>query len=99
MVGFGSGIYSAKNDISLLEIADNLPETNNKNVFLFSTAGITSESKKIKDHSTIREKLETKGYIALMNFSAKDLILIVFPDYLVELIRADLMQMTLKNAE
>jgi len=53
----------------------------------------------VKDHSTIREKLETKGYIALMNFSAKDLILIVFPDYLVELIRADLMQIPLKNAK
>jgi flavodoxin len=71
LVGFGSGIYSAKHDASLLELADKLPEANNKNAFLFSTAGITGESKKIKDHSTLREKLESKGYNIVDEFQCK----------------------------
>jgi len=71
LVGFGSGIYSAKNDESLLELADELPEVNNKNAFIFSTAGITGESKKTKDHKTIREKLESKGYIVIGEFQCK----------------------------
>lgn len=71
LVGFGSGIYSAKHDESILELADGLPEVNNKNVFLFSTAGITGESKKTKDHATLREKLELKGYIIIDEFQCK----------------------------
>ena len=51
LVGFGSGIYRAKHDESLLELADELPEVNNKNVFLLSTAGITVKSKTSKDHA------------------------------------------------
>jgi flavodoxin len=71
LVGFGSGIYSAKHDESLLELADELPEVNNLNAFLFSTAGITGESKKIKDHSTLREKLEAKGFTIVDEFQCK----------------------------
>lgn len=36
ITGFGSGIYSAKHDLSLLKLADELPEVNNKNAFLFN---------------------------------------------------------------
>jgi len=71
LVGFGSGIYSAKHDESLLELADEIPEVNNKKAFLFSTAGMTGESKKIKDHSKIREKLESKGYTIIDEFQCK----------------------------
>jgi flavodoxin len=71
LVGFGSGIYSAKHDESLLELADELLEANNKNAFLFSTAGITGESKKTEDHRTLREKLETKGYTIVDEFQCK----------------------------
>jgi flavodoxin len=71
LVGFGSGIYSAKHDESLLELGDNLPEVNNKNAFLFSTAGITGEAKKTKDHNTLREKLESKGYRIVDEFQCK----------------------------
>jgi flavodoxin len=71
LIGFGSGIYSAKHDESLLELADKLPEANNKNAFLFSTAGITGESKKTKDHRTLREKLKSKGYIIVDEFQCK----------------------------
>lgn len=71
LVGFGSGIYSAKHHESLLKLADELPEANNKNAFLFSTAGITGESKKTKDHRILREKLESKGYIVVDEFQCK----------------------------
>lgn len=71
LLGFGSGIYSAKHDESLLKLANDLPEVNNKNVFLFSTAGITGKSKAFKDHATLREKLESKGYIIVDEFQCK----------------------------
>lgn len=71
LVGFGSGIYSAKHDESLLELADSLPQVREKKSFLFSTAGITGESKKTKDHTTLREKLELKGYVIVDEFQCK----------------------------
>ena len=71
LIGFGSGIYSAKHDESLLKLADELPGMNNKNVFLFSTAGITGKSKVHKDHSMLREKLESKGYTIVDEFQCK----------------------------
>ena len=71
LIGFGSGIYSAKHDESLLKLADELPGVNNKNVFIFSTAGITGKSKVHKDHSMLREKLESKGYTIVDEFQCK----------------------------
>lgn len=71
LVGFGSGIYSAKHDESLLELADKLPQVTGKKAFLFSTAGITGKSKATKDHSKLREKLESKGYIVVDEFQCK----------------------------
>ena len=71
LIGFGSGIYSAKHDESLLKLADNLPDVNNKNAFLFSTAGITGKSKAYKDHSMLRGKLESKGYTIVEEFQCK----------------------------
>lgn len=71
LVGFGSGIYSAKHHESLLELADELPQVNNKKAFLFSTGGMTSESKAAKDHSKLRKKLQAKGYIIIDEFQCK----------------------------
>ncbi len=71
MVGFGSGIYSAKHHKFLLELADKLPPVNNKKAFLFSTSGITGKSKSAKDHSILREKLVSKGYIIVDEFQCK----------------------------
>lgn len=71
LIGFGSGIYSAKHDESLLELADKLPEVNNKKAFLFSTAGITGKSKAAKDHAILRDKLESKGYLMVDEFQCK----------------------------
>ncbi|MGC9517090.1 MAG: flavodoxin family protein [Methanomicrobiales archaeon] len=71
LVGFGSGIYGAKHHESILELADELPEVNNRNAFLFSTSGITGKSKASEDHATLREKLEFKGYIIVDEFQCK----------------------------
>ena len=71
VVGFGSGIYSAKHHQSLLELADNLQPVNNKKAFIFSTSGITGKSKSAKDHSMLREKLLLKGYTIVDEFQCK----------------------------
>lgn len=71
LIGFGSGIYSAKHHISLFELADKLPQTISKKAFLFSTAALTSEKKVIKDHSKLREKLQSKGFMILDDFQCK----------------------------
>ena len=71
LVGFGSGIYGEKHHKSLLDLADKLPQVNNKKAFLFSTAGITSKNKITKDHLSLREKLQDKGYTIVDEFQCK----------------------------
>jgi flavodoxin len=71
LVGFGSGIYGEKHHKSLLDLADKLPQVNNKKAFLFSTAGITSKNKIAKDHLSLREKLQSKGYNIVDEFQCK----------------------------
>jgi hypothetical protein len=43
----------------------------NKNVFIFSTAALTKDKKRDKDHSALREKLESKGYLVVDEFQCK----------------------------
>jgi len=71
LIGFGSGIYSAKHHESLLELADRLPQVTDQKAFLFSTDGtprklVKDESALVKkmdnDHAALREKLQAKGY-------------------------------------
>ena len=45
LVGFGSGIYSDKHHPSVLEFVDKLPEESGKKAFIFSTAGMTNQTK------------------------------------------------------
>jgi flavodoxin len=72
LTGFGSGIYSATFDASLLDLADRLPKVNNKKVFLFSTYGapafIANREFIEKNHEQIREKLLAKGYTVIGEF-------------------------------
>jgi flavodoxin len=72
LIGFGSGIYSATFDASLLDLADRLPKVNNKKVFLFSTYGapafIASREFIEKNHEQIRKKLQAKGYTVIGEF-------------------------------
>ncbi len=71
LVGFGSGIDSGKHYKPLLKFADKLPQVTNKKAFIFSTAGITGEEKISKDHSALREKLQSKDYMIVGEFGCK----------------------------
>jgi flavodoxin len=72
LVGFGSGIYSATFDPSVLDLADRLPHAAGKKAFLFSTYGapafIANREFIEKNHQQIREKLKTKGYTVIGEF-------------------------------
>jgi flavodoxin len=68
LVGFGSGIYGEKHHKLLLDLADKLPQATNKKAFIFSTSALTGEAKVAKDHSTLRKKLQSKGYIIVDEF-------------------------------
>ena len=65
LVCFGSGIYSDNFNPAMLEFADKLPHGPGKRAFLFSTAGMSSKDKAANDHSGMRKKLESKGYMIL----------------------------------
>jgi len=71
LVGFGSGIYGGKHHKFLLDLADNLPQVTNKKAFIFSTSAIMGDAKVAEDHSSLREKLESKGYMIVDEFSCK----------------------------
>ena len=71
LIGFGSGIDSAKHHKVLLDLADKLPQVTNRKAFIFSTSAIMGEAKVAKDHSTLREKLQSKGYMIVDEFSCK----------------------------
>jgi flavodoxin len=71
LISFGSGIYGAKHHTYLLALADRLPQVANKKAFIFSTSGITGEAKVAKDHSLLREKLQSKGYLIVDEFGCK----------------------------
>jgi len=79
LVGFGSGIYSAKHHKSLLDLADKLPQVTNKKAFIFSTCGAPMKFIELdkeeftryvaKNHSPLRKKLQSKGYMIVDEFS------------------------------
>lgn len=71
LIGFGAGIDSGRHYKPLLDLADRLIETNNKTAFIFSTSAIQGEAKVTKDHSLLRQKLQSKGYIIVGEFSCK----------------------------
>jgi len=72
LVGFGSGIYSATFDASVLDLADRLPQAGSTKVFLFSTYGAPAAFAGgefvANNHSQIREKLQAKGYTVIGEF-------------------------------
>ncbi len=71
LFGFGSGIYSAKHHPSLCDLVDKLPNVTNRKAFIFSTSAIQGEAKVAKDHSLLRVKLQSKGYLIVGEFSCK----------------------------
>ena len=71
LVGFGSGIYGAKHHRLLLDLANKLPQVTDRKAFIFSTSALTGEAKAAKDHSMLREKLQSKGYVIVDEFQCK----------------------------
>jgi flavodoxin len=71
LIGFGAGIDSGRHYKELLDLADQLPEVSKKPCFIFSTSGIIGEDKVAKDHSALRQKLVSKGYIVKGEFNCK----------------------------
>ena len=71
IIGFGAGIDSGRHYKPLLDLADTLPVTDGKQAFIFSTSGIQGEDKVAKDHRVLREKLQSKGYKIIGEFSCK----------------------------
>ena len=81
IIGFGAGIDSGRHYKPLLDFADKLMQVDNKDAFIFSTAGVTGEKKLSKDHSALREKLEAKGYRIVGEFQCKGFNTNVFLKY------------------
>lgn len=71
LMGFGSGIYGAKHDKCLLDLANELPEVTEGKAFIFSTSAIMGKNKVAADHSELREKLQAKGYAIVDEFACK----------------------------
>ncbi len=71
LIGFGSGVDSDKHYQVLLDFADKLPQIKDKKAFIFSTAALAGEDKLAKDHSTLREILQSKGCKIVGEFQCK----------------------------
>jgi flavodoxin len=71
LVGFGSGIYGEEHHKVVLDLADKLPEVVEKQAFIFSTSAMMGKDKVAKDHATLREKLQSKGYTIVDEFACK----------------------------
>ena len=67
LIGFGSGIYGGKHHEALLDLADRLPQVTDSKAFIFSTSGTTWE--RDKNHSSLRETLQSKGYMIVDEFT------------------------------
>lgn len=71
LIGFGSGIYDEKHHKALLDLADRLPRVANRNAFIFSTGSNLEPFAKF--HYPLREKLQSKGYVIVDEFSCPGL--------------------------
>jgi len=71
LIGFGAGIDSGRHYKPLLDLVDRLPEVNKKSGFIFSTSAIQGDAKVGRDHSLLRQKLQSKGYLIVGEFSCK----------------------------
>ncbi|MCP8310333.1 MAG: flavodoxin family protein [Candidatus Methylarchaceae archaeon HK01M] len=79
LIGFGSGIYGGEHHKVLLDLADKLPRVTNRKAFIFSTCGAPMKFMELdraeftryvaENHSPLREKLQSKGYMIVDEFS------------------------------
>lgn len=71
LIGFGSGIDSGKHYKPILDLVDSLSKVNSNRCFIFSTSAVQGVDKVKKDHSLLREKLTSKGFTIVDEFSCK----------------------------
>jgi flavodoxin len=73
LIGFGSGIFDQMHHRSLLELADRLPPSPDRRVFIFSTSGVSRQfavDHGIDDpHSPLRGRLTAKGCAVVGEFN------------------------------
>ncbi|MDD1671447.1 MAG: flavodoxin family protein [Methanomicrobiales archaeon] len=67
LVGFGSGIYFWKHHKTLLQFVETLPAVTGKKAFIFSTSGEGG----IEEHAALKERLATRGFSIIGEFSCK----------------------------
>jgi flavodoxin len=67
LVGFGSGIYSAKHHQALLDLADELPQVTDNKAFVFSTS--SNLEPMAKHHAPLNRILQSKGYTIVDEFT------------------------------
>jgi flavodoxin len=67
LVGFGSGIYSAKHHRALLDLAAALPQVTDKKAFIFSTSSDLEPM--AKHHAPLKTILQSKGYAIVDEFT------------------------------
>jgi flavodoxin len=77
LVGFGSGIDSDRHYAELLDVVDSLPRVTDRKAFIFSTCGMpvfvagknaVAEYSE-KSHSALRERITSRGYEVIGEFS------------------------------
>lgn len=71
LIGFGSGIDSGKHYKPIIDFVESLSKVNSQRCFIFSTSAIQGAAKVEKDHSLLREKLISIGFIIVDEFSCK----------------------------
>jgi len=73
LIGFGAGIDSGKHYPEMLKFADTLNNIQNKKAFIFSTSGVYTYKKMVKDHTALRTLLQNKGFKIVDEFGCKGL--------------------------
>jgi flavodoxin len=70
LIGFGSGIYMGQHYKGLLAFVDGLTPRQDRMAFIFSTSGF-GEGFMDKHHKNLRDKLQSKGFKIVGEFSCK----------------------------
>ena len=71
LIGFGAGIDSGRHYSQMLTYAEHLPAVQNKKAFIFSTSGIYTDKKMLRDHTALRNVLQNKGFVIAGEFACK----------------------------
>jgi flavodoxin len=108
LMGFGSGIYGAKHHKEVLELVDKVPQVKGTEAFIFSTDGSprtfmkdpsSLEKKMQEDHSELRDRLRSKGFMIIGEFNCPGLNTNVFLKFFGGLNKGRPNKVDIENAE